>query len=122
MTAVLERPTFGTTSTASTAPALDTPAAWNTPETGLWVASDGSTYRGMVELRGDFYVASGSDNRHLGTYRTLAQAKRAVDPIRGEGALADSDDRADLLGAVAASITGAFALAAAIAAVINLVG
>jgi hypothetical protein len=115
MTAVLEHPAI------APADAL-APAQWRNPENGLWVAADGIAYRGMIELRGDFYVASGPDNRHLGTFRTLNQAKRSVDPIRGTGPLADPDDRADLAGAIAASITGALALAVAIAGVVNLVG
>lgn len=99
-----------------------TPDTWSSPAGGLWVAQGAEGYRGMIELRGSFYVASGPDNHHLGTFRSLNQAKRAVDPSRAEGAFADPDDRADFVGAMVAAVTGLCALAAAVTAVVNLVG
>jgi hypothetical protein len=110
MTVTLDRP----------APAARRGVRWRSPEPGLWVADGGADYRGMVELRGDVFVASGADSRHLGVFHTMDQAKRAIDPDTAGGIRDDADARADLVGMLIAAATGALALTAAIAGMLDL--
>jgi len=51
---------------------------WFSPEEGLWVASRGGLYLGMVERSGFTFVASDGRASRLGSYTTLEAAKLAV--------------------------------------------
>ena len=52
---------------------------WSSPGRGLWVASDGHFYRGMIERAGTQYICTDGQGRSLGTFASLDEAKRSID-------------------------------------------
>jgi hypothetical protein len=57
---------------------------WKSPAAGLWVASDGDSYLGMVERINGRYVVSDAAGRDLGSFVELADAQQALDGFSSE--------------------------------------
>jgi len=54
---------------------------WSSPGRGLWVASDGHFYRGMIERIDKEFVATDGHGRTTGRYASLDEAKMSIDSV-----------------------------------------
>lgn len=52
---------------------------WSSPGRGLWVASDGHFYRGMIERSEGEFIATDGHGRSTGHFATLEAAKLSID-------------------------------------------
>lgn len=52
---------------------------WSSPGRGLWVASDGHFYRGMIERVDGEFIATDGHGRSTGRFATLDDAKLSID-------------------------------------------
>ena len=51
---------------------------WSSPGRGLWVASDGQYYRGMIERVDSDYIATDGHGVEVGRFSTLTEAKLSL--------------------------------------------
>jgi hypothetical protein len=64
----------------STDPHRTSPLVWRSPERHLWVATGDGEYAGMTQYdRRVGYTATGPTAAPLGRYRSLAEAKAAIE-------------------------------------------
>jgi len=53
--------------------------SWMSPDRGLWVASRGGEYLGMVERRDNRYFPTDAKGRSVGSYEDFTAAQIAID-------------------------------------------
>ena len=74
------------TNVLDTSTALPTAPAWKSPLDGLWVSSSDGVYLGMVERRGELFIASDHQGQLAGEFASLEAAQAALSsgtPVRG---------------------------------------
>jgi hypothetical protein len=55
------------------------PITWRSVQSGIWVGSRGGAFAGMIEQRwGDDFLVTTRLGKSLGTFLTMAEAKRAL--------------------------------------------
>jgi len=57
----------------------ETLVSWMSPDRGLWVASRGGEYLGMIERRDNRYYPTDSKGRSAGTFDDFTAAQIAID-------------------------------------------
>lgn len=57
-------------------------SVWSSPGRGLWVASEGGQYRGMIERLGNGYVATDGLGHATGSFSSLDDAKESINSAR----------------------------------------